>query len=105
MVEGTGTRQDKADFEVSYSRYGLTLRMLEIGALKPDNYASCSKWIHNSPMDLNSQHPDIEEGDFLQRHVPSADELRYDIVSCSLVLNFVPDAKDRGKWRVKARLM
>lgn len=71
--------------------------MLEIGALKPDNYSSCTSWIHNFPIDLNSRHPDIKEQDFLHRPVPTTDESRFDVVSCSLVLNFVPDVKDRGE--------
>ncbi|KAL1406060.1 25S rRNA (adenine2142-N1)-methyltransferase [Vanrija albida] len=73
------------------------LKMLEIGALTPDNYDSCSSWIENSPMDLNSRHPDILEQDFLQRPVPETEEERFDIVSCSLVLNFVGDPTDRGR--------
>ncbi|KAL7421307.1 25S rRNA (adenine2142-N1)-methyltransferase [Cryptotrichosporon argae] len=73
------------------------LRMLEIGALKPDNYASCSTWIDNSPLDLHARHPDILEQDFLLRPVPGTDAERHDIVSCSLVLNFVADAAERGR--------
>jgi 25S rRNA (adenine2142-N1)-methyltransferase len=73
-------------------------RMLEIGALSPCNYAATQSWIDNSPIDLNSQHPAIQQQDFLQKPVPSAPEEQYDIVSCSLVLNFVPDITDRGKY-------
>ncbi|CAK5279487.1 unnamed protein product [Mycena citricolor] len=73
-----------------------TLRLLEVGALKPDNYASCESWIKNTPLDLNSRHPDILEQDFL---LMDADEHRekWDVLSLSLVLNFVSDAKDRGR--------
>ncbi|WVW79047.1 hypothetical protein I302_101010 [Kwoniella bestiolae CBS 10118] len=73
------------------------LRMLEIGALMPDNYASCSKWIDNHPIDLHSQHPDILEQDFLQRPLPAREQDAFDVVSCSLVLNFVSSPADRGK--------
>ncbi|WVQ64186.1 uncharacterized protein L199_002348 [Kwoniella botswanensis] len=73
------------------------LRMLEIGALVPDNYASCSKWIDNHPIDLHSQHPDILEQDFLERPLPSGEQDTFDVVSCSLVLNFVSSPADRGK--------
>lgn len=72
--------------------------MLEIGALAPDNYASCSKWIENHPIDLHSRHPDIGEEDFLNRSEPHTDDQRFDVISCSLVLNFVPDPKDRGRY-------
>ncbi|KAH9857832.1 putative methyltransferase-domain-containing protein [Lenzites betulinus] len=41
------------------------LRLLEVGALKPDNYSSCGGWISVSPIDLHSRHPSIQEQDFL----------------------------------------
>jgi hypothetical protein len=70
--------------------------ILEIGALSPSNYAAHSSWIANTPLDLHSQHPLILEQDFLQRPVPEEGEQLFDVVSCSLVLNFVPVAEDRG---------
>ncbi|OCH95320.1 hypothetical protein OBBRIDRAFT_720830 [Obba rivulosa] len=72
------------------------LRLLEVGALKPDNYASCTSWISVTPIDLHSRHPAIVEQDFL---LMSEEEHRgtWDIISLSLVINFVPDAKDRGR--------
>ncbi|PCH38378.1 hypothetical protein WOLCODRAFT_97010 [Wolfiporia cocos MD-104 SS10] len=72
------------------------LRLLEVGALKPDNYASCSSWIDTLPIDLRSNHPSIMEQDFLLINEAEHRE-RWDAISLSLVLNFVPDAKDRGK--------
>ncbi|KAH6918785.1 nucleolus protein [Coprinopsis sp. MPI-PUGE-AT-0042] len=72
------------------------LQLLEVGALKPDNYASVSSWISVSPIDLNSRHPQIHKQDFLL--LPPSENLgKWDAISLSLVLNFVPDAKDRGK--------
>ncbi|XAO25173.1 hypothetical protein I312_103983 [Cryptococcus bacillisporus CA1280] len=72
------------------------LRMLEIGALRPDNYAS-EKWLKNTPIDLHSQHPSILEQDFFLRPLPSSEEESFDLISCSLVLNFVDDPARRGK--------
>jgi hypothetical protein len=70
--------------------------MLELGALTPDNYAGCTTWIENSPIDLHSQHPNILEQDFFERPLPSkGDEM--DVISCSLVLNYVSDPEDRGE--------
>ncbi|KAI4528357.1 hypothetical protein K525DRAFT_261553 [Schizophyllum commune Loenen D] len=71
------------------------LRLLEVGALKPDNYKSCQTWIDATPIDLHSRHPSIQEQDFLKMN---EDEYRssWNIISLSLVVNFVPDAKDRG---------
>ncbi|KAG6833489.1 hypothetical protein H0H87_006061 [Tephrocybe sp. NHM501043] len=42
------------------------LRLLEVGALKPDNYSTCASWIAPTPIDLRSRHPSIVEQDFLQ---------------------------------------
>jgi len=46
-------------------------------------------------MDLRSRHPSILEQDFL---LMDEDEHRakWDVVSLSLVVNFVPEPKDRG---------
>lgn len=70
-------------------------RLLDVGAVKPDNYHSCASWIDVTPIDLHSRHPSILEQDFLcmdqERHREA-----WDIISLSLVLNFVPDGKDRG---------
>ena len=70
-------------------------RLLDVGAVKPDNYHSCASWIDVTPIDLHSRHPSILEQDFLcmdqERHREA-----WDIISLSLVLNFVPDGNDRG---------
>ncbi|KAJ6618292.1 nucleolus protein [Mycena sp. CBHHK59/15] len=72
------------------------LNLLEVGALKPDNYESCRSWIQTTPLDLHSQHPGILEQDFLL--IDKAEHRgKWDIISLSLVLNFVPDPKNRGR--------
>ncbi|KZT00310.1 uncharacterized protein LAESUDRAFT_666425, partial [Laetiporus sulphureus 93-53] len=73
------------------------LRLLKVGALKPNNYASCTAWIHNTSIDLRSNHPAIAEQDFLLMSEAEHCE-KWDIISLSLILNFVPDAKDRGTY-------
>lgn len=70
--------------------------MLEVGALKPDNYSDCSAWIEACPMDLNSRHPSILEQDFLLLD-EEQNRKKWDLISLSLVLNFVPEPPDRGK--------
>jgi 25S rRNA (adenine2142-N1)-methyltransferase len=70
-------------------------RLLEVGALKPDNYMTCSSWIDTTPIDLRSRHPSILEQDFLLLDETENRE-KWDSISLSLVLNFVPDARDRG---------
>jgi len=72
------------------------LRLLEVGALKPDNYRTCSSWLECTPIDLQSRHPSINEQDFLLLDEGENHE-RWDLISLSLVLNFVPRPRDRGK--------
>ena len=48
-----------------------------------------------TPIDLHSQHPSIMEQDFLLMD-PEEHRTQWDAISLSLVLNFVPNAKDRG---------
>ncbi|KAI5124081.1 hypothetical protein M0805_003908 [Coniferiporia weirii] len=72
------------------------MKVLEVGALKPDNYALCASWIDAHPIDLRSRHPRIAEQDFLcmdQTEHAGA----WDAVSLSLVVNFVPEPRDRGR--------
>lgn len=47
------------------------------------------------PIDLRATHPGIVEQDFLQMD-PEAEEEAWDAISLSLVLNFVPEPRDRG---------
>lgn len=74
------------------------LRCLEVGALSTKNeiskYASA---IDMTRIDLNSQGPGIEKQDFMERPLPTCDDERFDIISLSLVLNYVPDAVGRGE--------
>ena len=48
------------------------------------------------PIDLHSRHPDIKEQDFLQLDEEENRE-KWDLISLSLVVNFVPEPKDRGE--------
>ncbi|RPD65870.1 hypothetical protein L226DRAFT_566374 [Lentinus tigrinus ALCF2SS1-7] len=80
------------------------LRLLEVGALKADNYASCQTWIDVSPIDLHAQHPDIREQDFLLMD-PDEHREKWDVISLSLVLNFPPNPKDRGQMLCLAHTM
>lgn len=77
-------------------------RLLEVGALKHDNYAPCSSWIECEPIDLRSRHPNIREQDFLCMLDSPEDKAnqreRWDAISLSLVVNFVADARDRGEF-------
>lgn len=48
-------------------------------------------------IDLNSQHPEISKQDFMTLPLPGQVEEAYDLVSCSLVLNYVPTPTGRGE--------
>ncbi|EWC48261.1 hypothetical protein DRE_02365 [Drechslerella stenobrocha 248] len=95
-------------------------RLLEIGCLSPANAIhSFFPRPYRTLMDLNSLHPEILAQDFMTFPVPvspqpgplAADSLKqgeeeeeeeeggggYDIISCSLVLNYVPTPAARGE--------
>ncbi|KAI9509970.1 nucleolus protein [Russula earlei] len=79
-------------------------RLLEVGAVKPDNYRGCTSWLDATAIDLRSRHPSILEQDFLLMD-QSRHREAWDVISLSLVLNFVPDGKDRGRMLVQAHSM
>ncbi|KAL8967784.1 MAG: hypothetical protein Q9197_005242 [Variospora fuerteventurae] len=84
----------------SSTRKEKKLRMLEVGALKVDNICSGSRIFDMTRIDLHSQHPDIQTQDFMERALPSQNMLEedgFDIVSLSLVVNYVGDAVRRGE--------
>lgn len=78
------------------------LRLLEVGALSPSNACSRSPLFSVTRIDLHSQNPsEIEEQDFMQRPIPEGAEALgmegFDVVSLSLVVNYVGDAVGRGE--------
>lgn len=82
-------------------------RMLEVGALRTDNACSRSGLFDVTRIDLHSQHPDIETQDFMARPIPTAKDLTangFDIVSLSLVVNYVGNAADRGEMLKRVSL-
>lgn len=82
------------------------LRMLEVGALSVTNACSRSGCFLMERIDLNSQAPGILQQDFMKRPLPKTESERFDAISLSLVLNFVPDPRQRGTmlWRTIAFL-
>ncbi|KAI7118829.1 nucleolus protein [Hortaea werneckii] len=73
------------------------LRLLEVGALSTKNACSKSGMFDIERIDLNSQAKGIKQQDFMDRPLPSSDSERFNIISLSLVLNYVPDAEGRGE--------
>ena len=75
-------------------------RMLEVGALRIDNACSRSGIFDVTRIDLHSREPGIEQQDFMERPMLSLEEREkkgFDIVSLSLVVNYVGDAVGRGE--------
>ncbi|SMY26832.1 unnamed protein product [Zymoseptoria tritici ST99CH_1A5] len=72
------------------------LRMLEVGALSTKNACSRSALFDIERIDLNSQSSGITQQDFMLRPLPVSEDEKFDIISLSLVLNFVPSASGRG---------
>jgi 25S rRNA (adenine2142-N1)-methyltransferase len=72
------------------------LRLLEVGALSIKNACSQSKIFDIERIDLNTQAEGITEQDFMERPLPKDASKKFDIISLSLVLNFVPSSTGRG---------
>jgi 25S rRNA (adenine2142-N1)-methyltransferase len=73
------------------------LRLLEVGALSTSNACSKSGHFDVQRIDLNSQSDGILQQDFMERPLPKSAAEQFDIISLSLVLNYVPDAPGRGE--------
>lgn len=80
---------------------------LEIGCLRADNILTKNKYRkfirEIEKIDLNSNHPDIKKQDFLLRPLPKDDSERFNLISCSLVVNFVPDESKRGEMLLRLK--
>ena len=76
-------------------------KMLEVGALSTKNACSKSGTFEVEHIDLNSQAKEILKQDFMERPLPrpavKASDEKFDMISLSLVLNFVPSASGRGE--------
>ena len=93
LAEGEGDKKTSVRSE-------RLLRMLEVGALRPDNACSRSGLFEMERIDLHSQHPAIKEQNFMERPtcaIEKIDQEGFDIVSLSLVVNFVGDSVERGE--------
>jgi 25S rRNA (adenine2142-N1)-methyltransferase len=76
---------------------GESMRILEVGALSLSNACSKSNLFDLERIDLNSQAEGIKQQDFMERPLPTNEKEKFDIISLSLVLNYVPDPGGRGK--------
>jgi 25S rRNA (adenine2142-N1)-methyltransferase len=92
----SASRREETHIGGSNNTEGLSL--LEVGALTTHNACSRSTNFNRVVrIDLNSQSPGISQQDFMKRPLPSNDQERFDVLSLSLVLNYVPDSVQRGE--------
>ncbi|PGH05968.1 hypothetical protein AJ79_06657 [Helicocarpus griseus UAMH5409] len=73
------------------------LRLLEVGALSTTNACSRVRHFEVTRIDLHSQEKGILQQDFMQRPLPAGEGERFDIISLSLVLNYVSEPAGRGE--------
>lgn len=72
--------------------------LLEVGSLSIYNACSTENIFHFiERIDLNSQHTQIKEQDFMARPLPKNDKELFDVISLSLVVNYVPESVQRGE--------
>jgi 25S rRNA (adenine2142-N1)-methyltransferase len=83
------------------STSGKSVRMLEVGALSINNACSKSRLFNMERIDLNSQAEGIIQQDFMKRPLPLGEQEQFDIISLSLVLNYVPDPAARGQMLLR----
>ncbi|EMG50761.1 hypothetical protein G210_1081 [Candida maltosa Xu316] len=75
---------------------------LEIGCLSPRNFIStCGIFTDVTRIDLNSQDALIMKQDFMERPLPQDESEKFNLISCSLVINFVPSPKERGEMLIR----
>lgn len=79
------------------------IRMLEVGALSTTNACSTSGMFDVTHIDLHSQETGILQQDFMERPLPTDATDKFDIISLSLVLNFVPEAPGRGQMLARVQ--
>ncbi|RDA89559.1 hypothetical protein CP533_3640 [Ophiocordyceps camponoti-saundersi (nom. inval.)] len=82
---------------LSTGRVARRLRLLEVGALSTRNACSVSGLFDVVRIDLGSREAGILQQDFMERPLPESEADRFDVISLSLVLNYVPDAAARGR--------
>lgn len=78
------------------------INALEIGCLSSNNLISTSGiFTEIVRIDLNSQSPAILQQNFMERPLPKNEKEKFNVISCSLVINFVPSPKERGDMLIR----
>lgn len=91
-----GIKVDDDHTVVERKKHRRPTRLLEIGAINTDLVVDAMQKYPQllvRAIDLNSMHPSIEEADFTKIPLDTI----YDVLVCSMVLNCVTTASERGK--------
>lgn len=90
---------DSSKLLVEWLKNSTKASLLEVGCLQVDNACARSNMFEpHVRIDLNSQHPKILQQDFMTMN----EDRKYGVISLSLVVNYVPGSKLRGKMLLKA---
>jgi 25S rRNA (adenine2142-N1)-methyltransferase len=77
------------------------IKLLDVGSLSGTAFIKYP-WIKAKSIDINPRGEDVEKIDFFKLPVASSEEEKYDVVSFSLVINFVGDIQERAKMLLQA---
>jgi len=77
------------------------IRLLDVGSLSGTSFVKYP-WIKPTCIDVNPRGPNVQEVDFFDLEVPSSEEEKFDIVSLSMVINFLGDIQERGRMLIHA---
>ena len=78
-------------------KHGEPIRLLEVGAISTTNACSKVQCLNVTRIDLHSRVEGIREIDFMDLPIPESNNEMYQIISFSLVLNYVADREARGE--------
>jgi 25S rRNA (adenine2142-N1)-methyltransferase len=77
------------------------IRLLDVGSLSGTSYVKYP-WIKPTCIDINPRGPQVQQVDFFDLPVPASEEEKFDIVSLSMVINFLGDIQERGRMLIHA---
>lgn len=77
------------------------IKLLDVGSLSGTAFDKYP-WIKATSIDINPRGDKVQQIDFFDLPIPASEEERFDVVSLSLVVNFIGDIQDRGRILVHA---
>lgn len=77
------------------------IKLLDVGSLSGTSFVKYP-WIKATSIDIEPRGPNVQQVDFFKLQVPPTEEERYDVVSLSMVINFLGDIQERGRMLIHA---